>query len=224
MQREAGFVVVVVAAVLVALVVLAVHLVRLRARVRRLERKATPADVQARLVAVEQCQTRLALEVQTQARLAAAAQAQGVTELRALRDEFTTARVEQSAAAVGARRADKRAEAAVLPSEPPDAADEQRDTVAMPAPVSPAPKPSNDDGEATSILHPDPPIYAPRSEPMRRPALPAPLAHPDLIGSEDIAEEAARSRLGPEELTPPRRGRASVLVPVFMAAPKERGA
>ena len=41
---------------------------------------------------------------------------------------------------------------------------------------------------------------------------PAPLAHPDLIGSEDIADEAAPARLGPDELTPPRRGRAAMLV------------
>jgi hypothetical protein len=203
---------------LVALVVLAVHVARLRARVKRLERKATPAEVQARLAAAEQGQTRLAFEVQTQSRLAAAAQAQGVTELRLLRDEFTSARVEQSATAIGARRAEKRAEAAVLPSEVRDAADEQRDTVAMPAP-----KPSNDDGEATSVLDPDPPMYAPRSAPMRPPALLAPLAHPDLIGSEDHADEAARSRLGPDEQTPPRRGRASLLVPVFLT-PKDHGA
>jgi hypothetical protein len=203
---------------LVALVVLAVHVARLRARVKRLERKATPAEVQARLAAAEQGQTRLAFEVQTQSRLAAAAQAQGVTELRLLRDEFTSARVEQSATAIGARRAEKRAEAAVLSSEVRDAADEQRDTVAMPAP-----KPSNDDGEATSVLDPDPPMYAPRSAPMRPPALLAPLAHPDLIGSEDHADEAARSRLGPDEQTPPRRGRASLLVPVFLT-PKDHGA
>ena len=218
MQREAGFVVVVVVAVVVALVVLAVYLARLRARVRRLERKATPAEVQARLAAVEQVQTRLAFEVQTQARLAAAAQARGVTELRALRDEFTTARVEQSATAIGARRAEKRAEAAAPPSESTEAPDEPRDTVAMPAP-----KPSSDDGEATTVFDLDPPVYAPRLAPMRPPALLAPLAHPDLIGSEDHADEAARSRLGPEELTPPRRGRASVLMPAFQG-PEEGGA
>ncbi len=175
MPREAGFVVVV---VVVALVVLAIHVARLRERVRRLERKATPAEVQARLAAAELGQTRLTFEVQTQSRLAAGAQAQSVTELRALRDELATVRVAESAMAIGARRAAKRAEA--------DAADEQRDTVAMPAPTSPA------------------------STPVR----PAPLADPGLIGAEDLADEAARSRLGPDELTPPRRGRATMLVPV----------
>jgi hypothetical protein len=45
----------------------------------------------------------------------------------------------------------------------------------------------------------------------------APLAHPDLIGYEDIADEAARPRLGPDEVTPPRRGRAAVLVPIFQS-------
>ena len=183
MEREVG--VVVVGALM--LVVLAVHVARLRARVKRLERKATPAEVHARLAAAEQGQTRLAFEVQTQSRLAAAAQAQGVTELRLLRDEFTTAR------------------------------DEPRDTVAMPAP-----RPSND-GEAKAGFDPDPPMYAPRLVPMRPPALLAPLAHPDLIGSEDVADEAARSRLGPDEQTPPRRGRASLLVPVFLT-PKDHGA
>jgi hypothetical protein len=51
----------------------------------------------------------------------------------------------------------------------------------------------------------------------------APLAHADLIGSEDIADEAARPRLGPEDKTPPRRGRAAVLVPAFRG-PEEGGA
>lgn len=218
MPREAGFVVVVVVAVVVAIVGLVVHLARLRERVRRLERKATPAEVMSRLAAVELGQTRLAFEVQTQSRLAAAAQAQSVTELRALRDELTTARVEQSVTAIGAHRAEKRAEGAAPHSESTKEPDEQRETVAMPAP-----KPSNDDGEATTVLDPDPPMYAPCSMAMRPPALLAPLAHPDLIGSEDHADEAARSRLGPDELTPPRRGRASVLVPAYQA-PEEGGA
>jgi hypothetical protein len=49
----------------------------------------------------------------------------------------------------------------------------------------------------------------------------APLAHPDLIGSEDIADEALR--LGSEDKTPPRHGRAAVLVRAFRA-PEEGGA
>ena len=53
------------------------------------------------------------------------------------------------------------------------------------------------------------PIYALRPTVMLPPA---PLAYPDLIGVEDIAEEAAHPRLGPEEKTPPRRGRAAMLV------------
>jgi hypothetical protein len=51
----------------------------------------------------------------------------------------------------------------------------------------------------------------------------APLAHPDLIGSEDIADEAAPMRLGPEDKTPPRHGRAAVLVRAFQG-PEEGGA
>jgi hypothetical protein len=50
----------------------------------------------------------------------------------------------------------------------------------------------------------------------------APLAHPDLIGSEDIADEAARLRLGPEDKTPPRHGRSAVLVRAFQG-PEEGG-
>jgi hypothetical protein len=44
---------------------------------------------------------------------------------------------------------------------------------------------------------------------------PAPLDDPDLIGSEDIADEVARSNLGPDDKTPPRRGRTAMLVPVY---------
>jgi hypothetical protein len=51
----------------------------------------------------------------------------------------------------------------------------------------------------------------------------APLAHPDLIGSEDIADEAAPLHLGPDDKTPPRRGRAAVLVRAFQG-PNEGGA
>ena len=51
----------------------------------------------------------------------------------------------------------------------------------------------------------------------------APLAHPDLIGSEDIADEVAPLRLGPEDKTPPRHGRAAVLVRAFQG-PEEGGA
>jgi hypothetical protein len=50
----------------------------------------------------------------------------------------------------------------------------------------------------------------------------APLAHPDLIGSEDIADEAAPLRLGPEDKTPPRHGRAAVLMRAFQG-PEEGG-
>jgi hypothetical protein len=44
-----------------------------------------------------------------------------------------------------------------------------------------------------------------------------------LIGCEDVADEAARPRLGPDEKTPPRRGRAAVLVPAYRE-PEEGGA
>jgi hypothetical protein len=83
-----------------------------------------------------------------------------------------------------------------------------------------APGPS-DDGEAPSALTSNPPMYAQR--PIMAAPTRAPLAHPDLIGSEDIADEAAPARLGPDEQTPPRRGRASVLVPSYRE-PEEGGA
>jgi hypothetical protein len=61
----------------------------------------------------------------------------------------------------------------------------------------------------------EPPRYAPRPAP-NHPVTPlAPLAHPDLIGSEDHADEAARSRLGPEDETPRRIGRAALCLPAF---------
>ena len=66
----------------------------------------------------------------------------------------------------------------------------------------------DDDGDATTVFDAEPPRYAARSVALRPPPLLAPLAHPDLIGSEDIADEAARPSLGPEEPTPPRGMRA----------------
>ena len=60
--------------------------------------------------------------------------------------------------------------------------------------------PSNAQSDTTTVLDPVPPMYARHGT--MRPA--APLAHPDLIGSEDIADEVARLSLGPDELTPPR--------------------
>ncbi|MFS8071245.1 MAG: hypothetical protein ACMG6S_33165, partial [Byssovorax sp.] len=78
---------------------------------------------------------------------------------------------------------------------------------------------SNVDGEEAPLSEPDAPI-ATKRVPILRP--PAPLAHPDLIGSEDIAEEAAAPRLVLEEQTR-RDTRAARQMPVH-PAPKERGA
>ena len=80
----------------------------------------------------------------------------------------------------------------------------------MPAPGASAEAPGDDD--ATSVFDRDPPLYAARFATMRPPA---PLADPDLIGCEDVADEVARAPLGADEATPPRRGRAAVLVPAF---------
>jgi hypothetical protein len=133
-------------------------------------------------------------------------------ELRALRGEFTVARVNASAAGIMTQRAEKRV-AIIPPSEgEEDDPEEQRDTLAMAAPGTPAPKPADEEGEATTFFAMEPPMYAARSSLMRPPA---PLDDPDLIGSEDIADEVARSNLGPDDKTPPRRGRTAMLVPVY---------
>jgi len=125
------------------------------------------------------------------------------------------ARVNDSAVEVMARRAEAReAQAATTGPVPAleDDLDEQRDTVAMPAPGAPTEAPSEE--EATSVFDRDPPMYAARFLTMRPPA---PLAHPDLIGCEDIADEASRPHLGTDEITPPRRGRSALLVSAFCA-------
>lgn len=187
MAREAVFVVGLVE--LGALLVLAVWVARLRAQ-----------------------GSRLALDVTELSRTVATVQGWAAKELRTLRGEFAVARVNDSAAVEMARRAEARgASAAPVPKLEDElgAEDEPRDTVATP---EPAEKPGNDDGEETVCLDPLPPMYAPRSTLMRPPA---PLAHDDLIGSEDAAEEAAHAHLDPEEETPPRRGRSALLVPVF---------
>jgi hypothetical protein len=84
------------------------------------------------------------------------------------------------------------------------------------APVSPAaPVDRADDDEITHALVMPLPQYAPRR--------PAPLADPDLIGSEGAAEEAAARKLGPEDETPPRGSRASRSIPVYRPEPTNEG-
>jgi hypothetical protein len=75
---------------------------------------------------------------------------------------------------------------------------------------APLPKLGDDNGEDTSAL--SPPKYAARArvEPSTEP-----LAHPDLIGSEDIADEATRPSLGPDEETPPRPRRRPMLLEAY---------
>ena len=94
--------------------------------------------------------------------------------------------------------------------------EDQRDTL-----TTPAPKPGDEDGDETTFFAASPPVYARRSGLIRPPA---PLAHADLIGSEDIADEAAYPRLGPDEKTPPRHGRVAKLATATQAQdPKEGG-
>jgi hypothetical protein len=195
MVMEAVFAVV----VLGLLGVLAVRGERLRARVRRLESNGA-----------------------AESRNVAAVQGWAAQEFRAIRGEFTVARVNASAAEVMARRTQKRAVAAGPALALDDDPEEQRDTVAMSPPSGPVLTPVDEDGDATNVLDPEPPMYA-RHATMCPSALLEPLAHPDLIGSEDIADEVASMRLGPDEVTPPRRGRAAVLVPAF-SRPEEGGA
>jgi len=153
---------------------------------------------------------RIDRDVMELSRTVGAVQGWAAQELRALRSEFTVARVNDSAVEVMARRAEARAASAAPAAELEDDLEEQRDTVAMPAPGAPTATPGDED--ATSVFDRDPPMYAARFLTMRPPA---PLAHPDLIGCEDIADEVDRSYLGPDETTPPRRGRSALLVPAF---------
>jgi hypothetical protein len=133
-------------AVIVALLLLAVLVVRLRARVRRLERKAPEL-------------ARTVVDIKSRSAMERAA-----------------------------------------------------NSTARPVPATIVRKPSDEDGETTTLLDPDPPTYAPRPALSRAEE---PLPYPDLLGCEDIADEAARPRLGADEKTPPRHGRARVLVPTY---------
>jgi hypothetical protein len=175
------------AALLAALVLLAVWVVRLRAWGRRTAREVMDLSVTV-----------------------AAVQGWAAQELRALRSEFTVQRVDASAAKVLARPETRRAASPAATPQLEEDPDEQRDTVAMSAPVA---KPGDDDDE-TTFFEPVP-LYASCSPLIRAPAPREPLAHPDLIGCEDIADEANSPHLGPDETTPPRHGRAALLVPAF---------
>jgi hypothetical protein len=105
------------------------------------------------------------------------------------------------------------------PGRPAEPDDEQRDTTVMraPTPASPARRSSHDDGKAPTVLALNPPMYA-RVKPT---SSPAPLAAPALSGAEDLTEDAARSPLGPDEQTPPRRGREAVLMRAFQPSATE---
>jgi hypothetical protein len=188
MAREAVFMVGLVA--LGALFALAVQIARLRTRVLGHERAGAELS-----------------------RTVAAVQGWAAQELRALRSEFTVTRVDASAARVTEQRAQKRVATAETTPELEDSPEDPRDTVAMAAPETPTAPP--DDEEATTVFDRDPPRYAARFRTLRSPAPREPLAHPDLIGCEDIADEANRLHLGPDETTPPRHGRAALLVPAF---------
>jgi hypothetical protein len=195
--------------VLGVLLVFAVLVARLRARVRRVERDGGETS-----------------------RSVATVQGWAAKELKALRGQVTAIHANQTAEQLGDARASKRAPSSAAPP----MLEEDRPTLEMvAAPVEAEPledEKTHVAARTVSIFDADdPPMYAPRPEPPapRRPRRtetirpPAPLAHPDLIGSEDIADEATRARLGPDELTPPRRGRAAVLVPSYRE-PEEGGA
>ena len=195
--------------VLGLLVAFAVLVARLRARVRRVERDGGALS-----------------------RSVATVQGWAAKELKALRGEVTAIHVNQTAAQLGEAHASKQAPSAS--AQP--VLEEDRPTLEMvESPLETAPiedeKTHVSPRPVTIFDAGDLPMYAPRPEPPapRRPGRtepmrpPAPLAHPDLIGSEDIADETAPARLGPDELTPPRRGRAAVLVPTYRE-PEEGGA
>ena len=131
-------------------------------------------------------------------------------QFRAVRGEFTVARVNDSADRVRDLRAQKRPVAAATPTQPEEDPEATRDTIATP-------DLGDDDNAVTRVFDSEPPIFALRPTVMRPPA---PLAYPDLIGAEDIAEEAAHPHLGPDEKTPPRRGRAAILVAAYPESEK----
>ncbi len=181
---------------------------------------------QSRLATLEQRQAR-ALE-----RLAAVEQAQTLVaaEVRSLRAVVPSARVGESAGLVHSRLDAAGAGAApsieghedegktrmdavhLAPTQlpiqaqeapPPASSDDKdelkRDTTRMPDPPVFAHKPSNDDGEETTFIEP-----AAQRLALHPPAPREPLAHLDLIGTEDRADEAAVRPLGPEDKTPRR--------------------
>lgn len=102
----------------------------------------------------------------------------------------------------------------------PDDEEEKRDTVATPAPEAApyTPKPSDEDGDATTFFDPDQ-VPATRRVPLMRP--PAPSAPPDRRGSEDPPEEAADSGLGPDDPTPLGYERAALVLPGFQGPTEE---
>ncbi len=171
------------------------------------------AALAARTARLHTRERRLTRDIVELSRTVAAVQGWAAQEFRAVRDEFTVARVNESAARVMAQRAQERVATAEATPELEDDLDEQRDTVAMAAPETPTAPP--DDEDATTVFDREPPLYAARFLTLRSPAPRPPLAHPDLIGCEDIADEANHPHLGQDEMTPPRRGRAALLVPAF---------
>lgn len=90
------------------------------------------------------------------------------------------------------------------------ALEEPRDTLTTPAPATSAPKPSDEDGDPTLFFAAALPMFAPRLTTLHPPA---PLADPDVSSSEPVADEAACLPVGPDDKTPPRRGRVAVLAP-----------
>ena len=132
-------------------------------------------------------------------------------QLHAVRGELTATRVVEQRVQkrLAAPAPEPEPELALALAEEPEPAPE-RDTIAMPAP-----KPSDEEGEATTFFKQDPPVYAPRSALMRPPA---PLSPPDGMGGEDLADEPGYAHLGPEEKTPPRHGRAAMLLAEYSAS------
>jgi hypothetical protein len=120
-------------------------------------------------------------------------------------------------------------------------ADDQRPTMEMerPPPGCALPTASADEDELTEaeqtrvMQNPSqraasPPMYAPRRPPHPPPRPltirpPAPLADLNLIGTEDIADEAARPKLGPEDETPPNGMRTSMCIPACRPGPSDGG-
>ena len=183
-----------------------VHLERVIANERR-------AQLDAERAASEALRAQLNAERFASQALCAQLNAERVDLLDTLYRAFGPARVDQAVEEINARRAcakreraqseepaaltgdeqPERARTTTLPTTPEDETDEERESQRDTELILPlcAPKPGNDDGEATEVIDQEALLFALR-----------PLVHEGLRGFDDVPESAPGRRLGPDEETP----------------------